>query len=150
MISLLHARNRTNGAVQKGYVMVRETTKKAGGHTNCPVQHLLDRLGDKWSLLIIANLAEAPGARRRFSELMRAINGISQRMLSLTLRHLERDGLVLREVFPEVPPRVEYELTQHGKSLLVPVRALITWVEANWPSIEKSRQAYDAKHPAKE
>lgn len=119
--------------------------KKSSAHSNCPVQHLLDRLGDKWSLLIIHNLAAAPDSRRRFSELMRAIEGISQRMLALTLRHLERDGLVLRQVFPEIPPRVEYELTSQGKSLLMPVRAMITWVEANWPAIEKARATYDAK-----
>ena len=75
----------------------------------CPVRPLLDRRADKWSLLIITRLAEAPENKRRFSELMRAIDGISQRILTTTLRNLERDGLVAREVFAEVPPRVEYE-----------------------------------------
>lgn len=109
----------------------------------CPVRPLLDRMADKWSLLVIARLAEARGSRLRFSELMRAVGGVSQRMLSTTLRNLERDGLVIREVFAEVPPRVEYELTERGKSFLIPVRTLIGWLEANWPDIQRSRELYD-------
>ena len=109
----------------------------------CPVRPLLDRMADKWSLLVIARLAEARGSRLRFSELMRAVGGVSQRMLSTTLRNLERDGLVIREVFAEVPPRVEYQLTERGKSFLIPVRALIGWLEANWPDIQRSRELYD-------
>lgn len=109
----------------------------------CPVRPLLDRMADKWSLLVIARLAEARGSRLRFSELMRAVGGVSQRMLSTTLRNLERDGLVIREVFAEVPPRVEYELTERGKSFLIPVRTLISWLEANWPDIQRSRELYD-------
>jgi len=111
----------------------------------CPVRPLLDRMADKWSLLIITRLAEAPENKRRFSELMRAIDGISQRMLTTTLRNLERDGLVAREVFAEVPPRVEYELTERGISFLVPARALIDWVLEKWPEIESSRKIYDRK-----
>ncbi len=111
----------------------------------CPIRDLLDRLGDKWSLLVIKRLSEAPNSRRRFSDLMRAIDGISQRMLTATLRHLERDGLVTREVFAEIPPRVEYQLTEQGKGLLVPVRTLIDWVEANWPAMSAAREAYDNK-----
>jgi DNA-binding HxlR family transcriptional regulator len=109
----------------------------------CPVRPLLDRMANKWSLLVIARLAEARGSRLRFSELMRAVGGVSQRMLSTTLRNLERDGLVIREVFAEVPPRVEYELTERGKSFLIPVRTLISWLEANWPDIQRSRELYD-------
>ena len=109
----------------------------------CPVRPLLDRMADKWSLLVIARLAEAKGNRLRFSQLMRAVGGVSQRMLSTTLRNLERDGLVIREVFAEVPPRVEYELTERGKSFLIPVRTLIGWLEANWPDIQRSRELYD-------
>ena len=109
----------------------------------CPVRPLLDRMADKWSLLVIARLAEARGSRLRFSELMRAVGGVSQRMLSTTLRNLERDGLVIREVFAEVPPRVEYELTERGRSFLIPVRTLIGWLEANWPDIQRSRELYD-------
>ncbi|MHA1567332.1 MAG: winged helix-turn-helix transcriptional regulator [Alphaproteobacteria bacterium] len=111
----------------------------------CPVRPLLDRMADKWSLLIITRLAEAPDNKRRFSELMRAIDGISQRMLTTTLRNLERDGLVAREIFAEVPPRVEYELTERGISFLVPARALIDWVLEKWPEIERSREIYDNK-----
>jgi len=111
----------------------------------CPVRPLLDRMADKWSLLIITRLAEAPNNKRRFSELMRAVDGISQRMLTTTLRNLERDGLVAREIFAEIPPRVEYELTERGKSFLVPARALIDWVLEKWPEIEKSREIYDKK-----
>lgn len=110
---------------------------------DCPLRHLLDRMGDKWSLLIIAKLAEAPACRRRFSELMRAIAHISKRMLATTLRNLERDGLVTRDVFAEIPLRVEYQLTERGKSFLVPTRTLIVWVEKNWPEIEISRRQYD-------
>jgi len=111
----------------------------------CPVRPLLDRMADKWSLLVIARLAEASGNRLRFSELMRAVGGVSQRMLTTTLRNLERDGLVTRDVFAEVPPRVEYELTERGKSFLIPVRTLIGWLEANWPDIQRCRELYDQK-----
>ena len=114
-------------------------------HGRCPLQELLTRLGDKWSMLVIINLAEAANHRLRFSELMRSVNGISQRMLTTTLRHLERDGILSRQLFPEVPPRVEYTLTERGLSLLSPVKALVAWVENQWPAIEKSRAAYDAK-----
>jgi DNA-binding HxlR family transcriptional regulator len=112
-------------------------------HVRCPLQELLTRLGDKWSMLVIITLARSENNRLRFSELMRGVNGISQRMLTTTLRHLERDGILSRRQFPEVPPRVEYTLTERGKGLLTPVKALVTWIEAEWPEIEKSRQAYD-------
>ena len=115
-------------------------------HSFCPVRHLLDRLGDKWSVLVIHNLATSETGRKRFSDLMRSVDGISQRMLTTTLRHLERDGLVTRDVFPEIPPRVEYELTKQGRSLLGPVEALVMWVQENWPSIEQARRDYDLKN----
>lgn len=115
-------------------------------HSFCPIRHLLDRLGDKWSLLIIYSLAEAESGRKRFSDLMRSVQGISQRMLTTTLRHLERDGIITREVFPEVPPRVEYELTEQGRSLLIPVKSLVDWVHGSWPKIEESRKIYDQKN----
>ena len=114
-------------------------------HANCPIQDLLARLGDKWSMLVMVSLARAPDNRLRFSELMRSVSGISQRMLTTTLRHLERDGIVSRKLYPEVPPRVEYTLTERGHGLLVPVIGLITWIEGQWPAIEKTRQEYDAK-----
>ncbi len=111
----------------------------------CPVQELLSRLGDKWSMLVILSLAKADNNRLRFSELIRQVNGISQRMLTTTLRYLERDGIVSRHHFPEIPPRVEYALTDQGKGLLKPVKALFDWVQEKWPEIEASRTAYDER-----
>lgn len=117
----------------------------AKAETRCPLRELLSRLGDKWSILIIHALAHAPGNRARFSEIKREISGISQRMLTATLRSLERDGIVTREVFPVVPPRVEYALTPLGKDLLKPVHALVTWAETNWGQIEKARASFDTE-----
>jgi len=117
----------------------------AGDHSVCPIRDLISRLGDKWSVLVLLALAQAEHNRLRFSELMRSVSGISQRMLATTLRYLERDGIVTRHLYAEVPPRVEYTLTERGHGLLVPVRALFMWIDAEWPQIEKSRQAYDEK-----
>jgi DNA-binding HxlR family transcriptional regulator len=94
---------------------------------------------------LILSLAQLPGGRARFSELERAIPGISQRMLTLTLRNLERDGLLTRELFPEVPPRVEYELTALGRSLLLPMQGLVDWVKENWQQVKESRIEFDAR-----
>lgn len=110
----------------------------------CPLRGLLTRLGDKWTILVIHALARAPGNCARFSELRRGIVGISQRMLTATLRNLERDGILTRKVYPVVPPRVEYTLTPLGMNLLQPVQALVGWVEGNWEKIEKSRILFDA------
>lgn len=110
---------------------------------SCPIRDLLTRVGDKWSMLVLVALAQAPQYRYRFSELMRTVNGISQRMLTTTLRYLERDGIVTRRLYAEIPPRVEYTLTARGKELLVPVTALVSWLEHEWPGIEKSRKQYD-------
>lgn len=115
-------------------------------HANCPIRDLLARIGDKWSMLVIASLARAPENCARFSELMREVSGISQRMLTTTLRHLERDGIVTRQIYGEVPPRVEYTLTARGKELLVPITNLIKWIEDEWADIEKSRIDYDSKN----
>jgi len=115
------------------------------GHSACPIHDLISRLGDKWSVLVLMALARAEHNRLRFSELMRSVSGISQRMLATTLRYLERDGIVTRHLYPEVPPRVEYTLTERGHGLLVPVQALFLWIDAEWPQIEKSRRAYDEK-----
>lgn len=109
----------------------------------CPLQELLTRLGDKWSLLVIHALARAPKNRARFSELKREISGISQRMLTATLRNLERDGILTREIFAVIPPRVEYTLTTLGKDLLHPVQSLVGWVESHWEKIEKARSTFD-------
>ena len=106
------------------------------------VSSVLARVGDKWSVLIVSLLGDGP---RRFSEIKRMVGGISQRMLTLTLRGLERDGLVTRTVFPTIPPRVDYELTDLGRSLWVPVGALGAWARENQPRIEAARQAFDAR-----
>jgi DNA-binding HxlR family transcriptional regulator len=115
------------------------------GSNHCPISDLLARIGDKWSLLVLVALSDADQSRLRFSELMRAVGGISQRMLTTTLRHLERDGILTRRVYPEVPPRVEYTLTARGQELLVPVKALIAWIVNEWPEIARSRREYDQK-----
>ncbi len=115
-------------------------------HRNCPVQDLLSRLGDKWSMLVIVALANADNNCMRFSELQRGVSGISQRMLSTTLKNFERDGIVSRHLYPEVPPRVEYTLTVRGKDFLVPVKTLVNWMINEWPSIELSRKSYDSKN----
>ena len=108
----------------------------------CPVRAVLDRVGDKWSVLIVGMLHDGP---KRFSELRRAIDGISQRMLTLTLRGLERDGLVTRTVTPSVPPRVDYELTRVGRTLIEPLTALAEWAEAHRAKIQESRVRFDAR-----
>ena len=104
------------------------------------ISTVLARIGDKWSVLIVSRLGN--GAMR-FNELKRTIGGISQRMLTLTLRNLERDGLVTRTIFPTVPPRVDYELTALGKSLLVPVSALGDWAIRNRGKIEGAQRKFD-------
>ena len=107
------------------------------------VAPVLNRVGDKWSMQVVMNLAEGP---RRFSELKRALDGVSQRMLTLTLRGLERDGLVSRHVTPTIPPRVDYELTDLGNSLRGPVRALGEWAMEHIDCIFAAQQRYDAAH----
>jgi len=104
------------------------------------VRRLLDRIGDKWSLYIIGTLQAGP---MRFNEIRRHIDGISQRMLTLTLRELERNGLVTRTVFPTKPPSVEYDLTDLGRTLLEPVMGLVTWVQKSQATIEQARVKYD-------
>jgi DNA-binding HxlR family transcriptional regulator len=91
----------------------------------------------------MSHLAVATGHRLRFSVLKNGIEGITQRMLTLTLRNLERDGLLVRHYFPEVPPRVEYELTEMGASMLPALEGFTSWIRDNWPAIETSRQSYD-------
>jgi DNA-binding HxlR family transcriptional regulator len=109
---------------------------------------VLARIGDKWSVLIVSRLGVRP---MRFNELKREIGGISQRMLTLTLRGLERDGLVTRTIFATIPPRVDYELTQLGRSLLEPVMGLSAWALKNIAKIETARERFDgfaARKPA--
>lgn len=108
------------------------------------VRELLTKIGDKWTIFVILSL-DLLGGRARFSELERAVPGISQRMLSATLKNLERDGMVIREVFPEVPPRVEYEMTDLGKSLLRPTQGLVDWAKADWEQVRAVQSKYDAR-----
>jgi DNA-binding HxlR family transcriptional regulator len=107
------------------------------------VGSVLARVGDKWSVFVIMMLIDGP---QRFNELKRMIGGISQRMLTLTLRGLERDGLVTRTVFPTIPPRVDYELTDLGRGLANPVQALGQWAFAHLPEIEAARTSFDVRN----
>src|SRR5690242_21481579 len=110
-------------------------------HEDCRgVASILSMVGDKWSVFVIIMLHDGP---RRFNELKRLINGISQRMLTLTLRGLERDGLVTRTVFPTIPPRVDYELTRLGRSLLEPVSGIGLWARQNRAAIQEARTRFD-------
>lgn len=113
-------------------------------HPDCGIRDLLDRVGDTWSVFVIVELAN--GARR-FGELQRAIDGISQRMLTLTVRRLERDGLVTRTVYATVPAQVDYRLTETGASLTHLVKALADWSLAHREIIADARSAYDVQHP---
>jgi DNA-binding HxlR family transcriptional regulator len=115
-------------------------------HGSCvAVREVLNRIGDKWSVLIVQLLADDP---KRFSELKHAIEGISQRMLTLTLKGLERDGLVTRTVYPTTPLRVEYKLTHLGRTLRKPIQSLAKWAQENRERIQESRNRYDSKSPA--
>ncbi|MET8979362.1 helix-turn-helix domain-containing protein [Streptomyces sp. NPDC004539] len=107
---------------------------------SCPIREVLDRVGDKWSTLIVVRLGKRT---HRFNELHREIDGISQRMLTLTLRNLARDGLVSRTVYPSVPPRVDYELTELGRTLLTPITALHEWAVAHRDDIHQARVVHD-------
>ena len=117
----------------------RDEPKQQPG-AGCPVRGVLDRIGDQWSLLTLAALEEG---KKRFNELLREIGDISKQMLSKTLKHLEQDGFIRRTVYPEVPPRVEYELTEMGRSFLVPMKALIGWADRNHTAIKSARQRYE-------
>jgi DNA-binding HxlR family transcriptional regulator len=109
---------------------------------DCEVRQILDRVADKWSLLVIALLERRT---LRFTELRHKIDGISQRMLTVTLRQLERDGLVQRTVHPVVPPRVDYELTPLGVTLHATIQSLVTWTEEHQDEIAAARAAYDQR-----
>jgi DNA-binding HxlR family transcriptional regulator len=133
-------------AISNPIVTLREPSslpvaaRRAKADANCAIRDVLDRIGDKWSYLLILKLAERP---HRFSELRRAVDDISQRMLTETLRSLQRDGLIDRTVFPTTPPSVEYRLTALGQSLLVPMRGLVAWADAQLPVITQARAAFD-------
>jgi DNA-binding HxlR family transcriptional regulator len=112
----------------------------------CPSREVLDRIGDKWTVLILLTLDD--GAPRRFTELRRRVDGISEKMLTQTLRGLERDGLVVRTVYPVVPPHVEYALTDLGRTLLEPLRAIESWSQAHMADVLRARDAYEAANEA--
>jgi DNA-binding HxlR family transcriptional regulator len=109
---------------------------------DCEVRQILDRIADKWSLLVIALL---DNRKLRFTELKKTIDGISQRMLTVTLRQLERDGLVRRTVYPVVPPRVDYELTPLGVTLHATIQSLVTWTETHQHEVATARADYDTR-----
>ncbi len=108
---------------------------------DCPIRDVLDRIGDQWTLLVLEAL---DGRILRFNELGREIADISKQMLSRTLRRMEEDGFVSRQIYAEVPPRVEYALTDLGRSLLVPMKALVLWADQNHPKIRENRQRHKA------
>jgi DNA-binding HxlR family transcriptional regulator len=118
-----------------------ESACMAGGRGEA-IRDVLNHIGDKWTLLVVGALSV--GGRLRFTELQRHIPGISQRMLTVTLRHLERDGLVRRTTYAEVPPRVEYELTDIGRTLIEPARALGRWATDSYVTVLERRERFDA------
>ena len=115
--------------------------KKYGNADKCPVRNVIDRLGDKWSVLVLMLLEEAQVLR--FNEIFGYIQTISQKMLAVTLKSLEADGLVKRTVYPQIPPKVEYELTERGRSLLPHLHQLVSWANTNMDEIRKSREMFE-------
>lgn len=134
----------------KGSLRVMAKTQKAEQATSVDAHHdharckalgrVLDRIGDKWTIMVVGALSNGP---MRFNALQRLIDGVSHRMLTLTLRGLQQDGLVQRTVYPTVPPKVEYELTGIGHSLIEPLSTLSSWADANLPAIEAARARYE-------
>jgi len=123
----------------------RAASKTTGALQMCPVRTILDKIGDKWSILLIMTLASGP---LRFNQLRREIPDISQKMLTQTLRELQRDGLIGREVFPTKPPSVEYRLTELGASLILPFGHLVQWANQNHLSIDGARAQFDMAQDA--
>ena len=114
-------------------------------HSTClAMTDILNRIGDKWTVMVVGMLSR--NGTMRFNELKRTIGGVSQRMLTLTLRNLERDGLVTRTIFPEIPPRVEYSLTELGRTLKKPIDSLWVWSEQHGQDVGIARANYDARH----
>lgn len=123
-----------------------EETEKGIRLKACAPHDVLSRLGDKWTILTLLLLAIVPGHRLRFSAIKHGIEGITQRMLTVTLRNLERDGFLIRHCYAEVPPRVEYELTAMGKDLLPALEGFTGWIRDHWPLILDARRAFDDAH----
>jgi DNA-binding HxlR family transcriptional regulator len=127
--------------VENQYVMGENILQKNGWDmNNCPVRSVLDRFGDKWSILVMLVLGERE--KLRFNELNKEITDVSQKMLTVTLRTLEADGLVSRTIYPEVPPRVEYAITDLGKSLVPHIHSLARWAVENMSTIKQSREKF--------
>lgn len=122
--------------------MVRTSPELEVFIANCPTQRVLETIADKWSVIIIYSLSTET---RRYSQLQRMIEGISQKMLTQTLRKLERDGLVERKVYPVVPPKVEYSLTPLGKTLTELLREICQWAQVHWDEIEAARIRYEER-----
>jgi DNA-binding HxlR family transcriptional regulator len=110
--------------------------------SGCRIREILERVGDKWSLQVIFHLGDGP---QRFTALKRSVDGVSQRMLTVTLRGLERDGIVTRTMYPVIPPRVEYALTPLGGTLADAAGTLVSWADAHLAEVDAARAAYDAR-----
>ena len=148
---LSHAQERTGISITNLEVtiaesqcdMTKENLKKFEYTDDCPVRNVLDRIGDKWSILVISILGES--GTLRFNEINAIVGTISQKMLAVTLKTLEADGLVSRKIYPQVPPRVEYTLTELGQSLLPAMSSLVNWALENMATIKASRQQYSSR-----
>lgn len=125
--------------------MDKKNSNKYSDAEHCPVRNVIDRIGDKWSVLILLILEEC--GVLRFNEICGYIKTISQKMLSSTLKDLEADGLVKRTIYPQIPPRVEYQLTRRGKSLMPHLHGLVHWASENIDSIRASRETYTSAAP---
>ena len=123
-------------------VTVQVSRPEPGGAVTCPVRDVIDRVGDKWSVLLVVQLRDGPV---RFSALLRGTEGISRRMLTRTLRLLERDGLVARTVVPTTPPQVSYALSPLGRSLVEPLDALSAWAVVHREAVQAARDEFDAR-----
>jgi DNA-binding HxlR family transcriptional regulator len=133
----------SSGPADEPAAAVGEPAAAVGEPSACRAREVLQRVGDKWSVLAIDLLGQGT---MRFTELHRAIDGITARMLTVTLRGLERDGIVTRTIHPVIPPRVEYALTPMGRTLLDTIGQLVTWTDSHLPEIQAARAAYDAEH----
>lgn len=127
--------------------MIQNISGKFSLEHHCPIRHVLDRFGDKWSILVIQVLSFK--GRLRFSEIGLQIGDISQKMLTVTLRSLEADGLIIREFFPEIPPRVEYELSDLGKSLVPHIQRLADWSNEHLEAVLENRKKFEEKQQKK-
>ncbi len=121
--------------------MRSKNLEKFGDPEHCPVRNVVDRIGDKWSVLVLMLLEE--GEVMRFNEIYGSIRTISQKMLAVTLKSLEADGLVMRTVYPQIPPKVEYRLTGRGKSLIPHLQGLVIWAQKNMENIKESRAVFE-------